>query len=129
MKIVEEEMHLTSNFFIMIADEHNSLYNLFIEPTKESRHNYETHLKVFVSRLEECLSEINVEFDAKRKSERLKATKIHLLKQKSLDALKKFYIEEKGQREAQFKPNILQYEKDLEFPIEESVDENFKKKA
>ena len=31
--------------------------------------------------------------------------------------MKNFYIEVKKQREAQFKPNLLQYKNDLEFQI------------
>ena len=45
--------------------------------------------------------------------------------------MKNFYIEVKKQREAQFKPNLLQYKDDLEFQISdytESLDKTIEKK-
>jgi hypothetical protein len=127
MKNIEEELDLSSRFFLLVANEKDSHYELFIEPSKNSEDNYGQFSKEFATKLEEFLYEINVEYEAKRKSDRLKETNIYILKPQCFDALKKFYIEVKGQRESQFKPTILQYEKNLEFPIKDYVKVELKK--
>ncbi|MBG08596.1 MAG: hypothetical protein CME68_07545 [Halobacteriovoraceae bacterium] len=133
MSVTENEMHLNSKFFLMVANEKDSCYELFIEPSNNSREEFKKHLKVFSENLDDHLSNINVEFYAKRKSGRLKATHVSLLKKNTYEEMKNFYIEVKKQREAQFKPNLLQYQKDLEFQInnyaEDSREIDIKKKA
>ena len=131
MSATESEMNLNSKFFLMIANEKDSNYELFIEPSSNSREEFRRHLKVFSENLDEHLSNINVEYDAKRKSGRLKPTQVFLLKKNTYEEMKNFYIEVKKQREAQFKPNLLQYKNDLEFQINdysESLDEVGEKK-
>jgi len=123
MTVTEDEMHLNSKFYLMIANEDDSCYELFIEPSDYSRKDFKKHLKVFTENLDDHLSNINVEYSAKRKSGRLKKTQVYLLKKNCYENMKDFFIEVKKQREAQFKPSLLQYKKDVEFKIKDYIEE------
>ncbi len=94
-----------SRFFIMLACPDNLQYTLYIEDDEQA----------FVAEeIEQNISNLNIEFEAKRSSERLKPIKITFLKSGAGEAYKESCIEN-GQREGQFKMSYLQYAKDCSF--------------
>ena len=89
----------------MFADKDLFQYKLYIEIPPQ------TGLE---KRLEEQLTRLNIEFEAKRKSGRLLPTDVKFLKEGCGDAYKAEQIA-RGQRESQFKLIRLQYNTDCQF--------------
>jgi hypothetical protein len=100
-------------FFMMIADENELKYSLYIEgkPTGGTAAG-------LANMIDGLLMSMNIEYEAKRKSGRLKLPEVFFLKQGSGEAYKKHEVE-KGMRENQFKTQPLLYKRDVTFKIEE----------
>lgn len=114
---VETTTRLNSTFFMMVADEEQSRYKLYYEPFEEKL-SLSLQLKEDLSqKLDIILREINIEYDVKRSSDRLKDIEIVLLSPGTYEEYKRHSIL-KGQREGQFKIVALQYKKDLSFEFE-----------
>jgi hypothetical protein len=114
---VETTTRLNSTFFMMVADEEQSQYKLYYEPFEEKL-SLSLQLKEDLSqKLDIILREINIEYDVKRSSDRLKDIEIVLLSPGTYEEYKRHSIL-KGQREGQFKIVALQYKKDLSFEFE-----------
>lgn len=105
LKMIRNERRLTFDFFIMFADKDLFQYNLYIEIPPQAG---------LEKKLEEQLSFLNIEFEAKRKSGRLLPTRIIFVKEGCGDAYKAEQIAG-GQRESQFKLIRLQYNTDCKF--------------
>lgn len=94
-----------TGFFIMLADNTQTQYTLYIEHPP---------LPGMESKFEERLFALNIEFEAKRKSGRLLQTYVKFLKEGCGEAYKEALIL-KGQREGQFKMARLLYRADCQF--------------
>jgi hypothetical protein len=70
--------------------------------------------------IDECLSDLNIEYRTKRKSERLKPIQLHLLKKGTYETYKAFCLN-KGQKEGQFKTVILLLKKDFSFDLAQHI--------
>ncbi len=119
---VEKEMGIEDQFFVVQCDPQTAQYTLYYEISPkitDSKIEQEglavLHaLKKMEKRIDEVLREINMEYDAKRSSARLKPFRLCLLKRGTYEHFKKFFLAS-GQREGQFKIIALQYKKDLKF--------------
>ena len=87
-------------FFVVLANQARACYECYIEA--------ETVESQLQEQLELALSNINMEYKEKRKSERLKPLNIFALKPGTELAYREYLIEH-GQREGQLKPQILAY--------------------
>ena len=113
MKAIKQEYGLDISFFIMLADQEYLQYYLYLE------HEPMEELGLLGS-LEEKLSDLNIEYENKRKSGRLQPLNLRFLKFGTGEAYKKHCIEN-GQREGQFKVAHLQYKKDFIFDFHQYI--------
>jgi len=97
----------------MLADQEYLQYYLYLE------HEPMEELGLLGS-LEEKLSDLNIEYENKRKSGRLQPLNLRFLKFGTGEAYKKHCIEN-GQREGQFKVAHLQYKKDCIFDFHQYI--------
>lgn len=93
-------------FFMMLADVEECRYRLYLEPPPDD--------PFFDRRVDERLSELNIEYKAKRESGRLQPLRVRSLRAGTADAFKRHCLEN-GQREAQFKLVRLQYSHECRF--------------
>lgn len=117
MKNVESEFNCNFNFYLMCADEINYKYKLYLELSEYIKIDRDV-LSNFIDRE---LSIINLEYSAKRESQRLDQLVVLILKPGTYEKFKDHYVN-KGQREGQFKVMVLQYTKDIDFPLEKYID-------
>ena len=125
---VEREFGVDNQFFVVECDPETARYSLYYELSprvKEERLDDKglaalKDLSAFEKRLDEVLREINMEYDAKRSSDRVKPIRLALLKRGSYEDFKRFYLAA-GQREGQFKIVALQYKKDIKFDFAPSI--------
>ena len=96
----KRNMH--QRFFIVIADEDAAGYTLFVEA--DNRGNS----AAIAGEVDRRLSELNVEYEAKRKSGRLMPLEVRWLRRGAGDHYR-FVCVESGQRDTQFKYLHLQY--------------------
>ena len=108
MRDVAIRHDLSATFFLLVADEQSSTYTLFIE-ADDGR---PTATPSMALDLDRRLGELNIEYEAKRKSGRLEPLKVAWLRPGAAEAYKAVCVRA-GQREVQFKPALLQYRKDL----------------
>jgi hypothetical protein len=101
------------DFFVMIGDETELGYTLYLETAGD-------HFADIAKNIDRVLADQNIEYDAKRKSGRLKPLKVFFVKAGTGDAYKKSQLE-KGVRENQFKLQPLQYKKDFNFDIDQYI--------
>ena len=108
----EEETELTSEFFLMLADENRQVYCLVVEcSTQRERWQRDT-----LGSVERTLGELNVEYAAKRASGRLQHLELLLVRPGTGEAYKRHCLQQ-GQREGQFKLIALQYQSECAFPF------------
>jgi hypothetical protein len=110
VKEVEKELGFSSMFFMMLADEMRSAYELFVESADLNQGN----IVELASRVDARLCALNIEYASKRASGRLGALAAYLLGPGAGEAHKRFCLN-KGQREGQFKTVALQYKRECEF--------------
>lgn len=103
-------------FFLLVADEESSSYNLFIE-TDHAAGGPVAQVAVDV---DHRLGELNVEYHSKRASRRLAPLTIAWLRPGAGEAYKSACVRA-GQREGQFKPAVLQYRQELALSFEPYV--------
>lgn len=113
MQTLTREQNIAVDFFMMIAEPDELQYSFFIESPV---------IQGFCDWLERYLGNLNIEFEAKRKSDRLKKTNIVFLKAGTSELYKQHCLA-KGQREGQFKLLQLQYKKECSFNFSEHVRE------
>jgi len=107
MNILKQTYNVELYFYLMLADELNLQYNLYIE------HDTLKNLNI-LEELEKNIAHLNIEYEAKRKSGRLKPINLHFLKKGTSEQYKSHCLA-KGQREGQYKVVLLQYLKDCSF--------------
>ena len=110
VQAAEKSLSIQSVFFLMLADVKQSTYRLMIELTMQG----ETVVDQMTDAIESTLSQINVEYAAKRCSGRLEKLEVIFLKPGSGEAYKHHCLKQ-GQREGQFKIIALQYHDDCNF--------------
>lgn len=115
MKQVEQKLDAQATFYMMLADESERQYTLWLEIPRCS-----DALTTIADTVEQQLRSHNIEYDAKRGSGRLAAVKVRCLKSGTGEAYKKFMLG-KGQRESQYKVLPLQYARDVSFNFSEYV--------
>ncbi len=103
---------ISTDFFIMLADQQTSSYQLYMETGS----SFDT--QQFTLELRNNLGISNSEFYSKLLSKRIVFEKIKLLKKGTYDSYKAHCISS-GQREGQFKVVKLQYKSNVSFPFEE----------
>jgi hypothetical protein len=108
--------HVTSSFFVLVADEKASAYRLYAEIDEGDRQDADGMSRI----VDERLGELNIEYHSKRASGRLGPLAVSWLKSGTADGYKQAAVTA-GQREGQFKLAVLQYRKDLIFPFDDHV--------
>jgi hypothetical protein len=107
------QLGIDVTFFLVVADEVRGGYELLFE-TDDPR----VDGMRLAAAVDEQLGRMNVEYHAKRASGRLHPLTVTRLRPGSADAHKAAYLRA-GQREAQFKPVILQYRRDLRWTADD----------
>ncbi|MDH4305169.1 MAG: GH3 auxin-responsive promoter family protein [Nitrospira sp.] len=97
---------IVCEFYVMLANVEAAGYILYLEHAVVSG--------AFVSRLDQQLARLNVEYQAKRESGRLQPLRVVPLRAGTADAYRSHCVA-KGQRDAQFKLIRLQYTHDCSF--------------
>jgi hypothetical protein len=104
---------LAAPFFMLVADEERTAYNIFLEddaPTRPARAE-------LAAAIDQRLGELNIEYHSKRASGRLAPPTLTWLKTGAGEAYKAACVRA-GQREGQFKPTVLQYKRQLVLALE-----------
>jgi hypothetical protein len=104
------------DLFVMIADRQENSYTLFVEC------DFDLETQTFREHLESHLGEVNLEFQSKLKSGRIKSLEVRQVKKGTFEAHKRSALMS-GQREGQFKTIKLQYLDEAKFPFHEYVSE------
>lgn len=117
VKNVENAHEVSTVFFLLLADELDARYQLFIE--LQDTLNADAGFLAEV--MDHELRHLNLEYDQKRASGRLKPLEVHRLRRGSSEAYKQFCMG-KGQREGQFKPIVLQYKKEFDFGFTDYIE-------
>ncbi|MDH5736865.1 MAG: GH3 auxin-responsive promoter family protein [Gammaproteobacteria bacterium] len=114
---LEETFGLEAVFHQWIADEENFTYRAYLEI-----HNGTDASTTDLSRaLDQVLSTLNIEYQQKLASGRLKPIAVHLLTAGTGERYKQHHLD-KGQREGQFKTLSLTYKKDIDFSFDAYVE-------
>lgn len=100
-------------FVVMLADEEAGAYRLYIESDPGPR----PPAGALGHAVDEKLARLNLEYRAKRESERLGPVDAHWLHDQAGDAYKQFCVS-RGQREGQYKPVALAYCRDVGFDFD-----------
>jgi sterol desaturase/sphingolipid hydroxylase (fatty acid hydroxylase superfamily) len=104
-------------FVMMLADEETGKYHLYVEPDAGVRPSAARLAQAVDARL----ARLNIEYQAKRESERLGEIDGHWLHDQTGEAFKRFCVGN-GQREGQYKPIALAYRKGLGFDFDRFVE-------
>ncbi len=107
--------NILPEFFIMLADQDNFSYQLYIE-TKDK-----FNIRGFTEKLNTHLGRLNIEYQSKVQSNRITLASVKRLKAGTFEIYKLSCIQT-GQREGQFKMIKLQYRTDVPFSFEEYVE-------
>ncbi len=105
VKIAEEKTGLPVQFFVGFADVQNSLYNFYFE-FKDSNVTQE-QTELFGRNVDSALKELNIEYEAKRASFRVKEPVSFQLEKSSFETYKERCIAAGKGRDGQFKLNLL----------------------
>ena len=96
------ELNLNTCFIQVVGDEQKVQYEMYAEFEEENVNTQDLQ-----SKLDKLLCEQNNEYMEKRKSNRLKPIQVSILKEGTYEIVKRKAVE-KGQREGQYKPVLLQ---------------------
>jgi hypothetical protein len=113
---VSAQLGVPAAFFLLVAEEDRAAYTLFVEPTGSAP--MDCH--ALADAVDRGLSELNLEYQGKRKSGRLGGVTVARLQSGTADAYKAACVRA-GQRESQFKPAVLQYRRDLSMAFDDYV--------
>ena len=102
-----EKGNVHQRFFIVIADEEASGYTLFVE-AEDHQTGAHAHGASMALEIDSRLCELNVEYEAKRKSGRLIPLEVRWLRSGTGDQYRSLCVQS-GQRDTQFKYLQLQY--------------------
>ena len=113
------EVGTVAPFFIMLADEAEAVYRLYVElarpPAGEQRAALAGELS---SNIERALQQSNVEYGAKRASGRLEPLRVQFLAARTGDEFRRQRVAD-GQRDVQFKYLRLQYSAECSFRFDD----------
>jgi len=112
-----DELGSTARFVMMLADEAQCAYRLYVENGDGARPDSDA-LAAIVDRK---LAETNVEYQAKRESQRLGSLGVFWLRRDAGEVYKQYCVQQ-GQREGQFKTVALAYKKEFGFDLVSQVD-------
>jgi sterol desaturase/sphingolipid hydroxylase (fatty acid hydroxylase superfamily) len=116
LQAVRDEMHgmdCTASFMMMLADEDARRYRLYVEPDVRPLRD----AAMLAAAVDARLAELNVEYRAKRESERLAPVEARWLAAGTGDAYKRHCVD-LGQREGQFKVVSLDYRRRFAFDLD-----------
>jgi len=113
VRAVAEEHGIVARFLVMLADEECCRYRLYIEADSQNHPDP----AVFARAVDEQICRRNVEYRAKRESERLPCLQVTWLRPEAGEEYKRHCVQA-GQREGQFKVLALQYRRDFSFDID-----------
>lgn len=108
VRMAEQETGWKVNFFIGFADPENSLYDFYYE--FDNRKVRKAKARKFTEIVDARLKEMNIEYESKRASNRLKMPETFVLKKNAYDLFKKRSLQE-GARDGQFKLVMLLQDK------------------
>jgi hypothetical protein len=117
VRVVMDQYGVTARFVMMLADEAERRYSLYMELEGEVMPD-RVEMAVAVDRK---LADLNVEYQAKRESQRLEGVVVYWLRRHAGEAYKQHCVQQ-GQREGQFKTVALAYRKDFGFALDDLVD-------
>jgi hypothetical protein len=112
-----DELGSTARFVMMLADEAQCAYRLYVENGDGARPDSDALAAV----VDRKLAETNVEYQAKRESQRLGSVGVLWLRRDAGEAYKQYCVQQ-GQREGQFKTVALAYKKEFSFDLGSQVD-------
>ena len=117
VRTVMAEHGRTAHFVMMLADEEARCYRLYVEPDA----GFKPDNAQLAAAVDEKISELNVEYQAKRESKRLAPIQAFWLAAETSDAYKKHCVQQ-GQREGQFKTVAITYRKKFSFDIDTHIE-------
>lgn len=100
----EKALDMPTKFFVGFADMEKSAYHFYYEFA--DRQITQAQAEIFSAKVDEVLKKINIEYDAKRASFRVKDPITHRLQANAFEQFKAQCIAE-GARDGQFKMNLL----------------------
>jgi GH3 auxin-responsive promoter len=110
---VARRFNVNTSFFLLVADEARSGYELFLEVDDSSAQTSSRPPGADIgAAIDARLGDLNVEYHAKRASGRLAPLTVAWVKRGTADAYKSACIRA-GRRESQYKPAVLQYRREL----------------
>lgn len=109
---VKKNYDINIPFYLALACVEQARYLLYVELNDQGISEDE-----IIESIEQQLYKSNVEYASKRDSGRLHPLEVKLVKQGTAEAYKQYCLD-KGQRESQYKPLLLQYQSDTNFPFE-----------
>jgi len=117
VRAVLDRSQISASFVMMLADEISTQYILYLEPEGTTKPD----VLVMAIAIDRHLAELNMEYQAKRESQRLNPLVLRWLGRGAGDAYKQHCVQQ-GQREGQFKTVALGYRKDFSFELDPWVD-------
>jgi hypothetical protein len=117
VRAVLDRSQIAASFVMMLADEANTRYILYLEPEGTTKPDG----LVTALAIDRELAQLNMEYQAKRESQRLNPVVLCWLARGAGDAYKQHCVRQ-GQREGQFKTVALGYRKDFSFELDPWVD-------
>ena len=114
---VTAKLGRSTRFVMMLADEEARNYRLYVELDSGAALSEQC----FAESVDNKLRELNVEYSAKRSSDRLGAPSVAWLKRETADVYKQFAVQQ-GQREGQFKMVAIAYRKGFAFDLDACVE-------
>jgi hypothetical protein len=108
---------LAAGFVMILADEEQRRYCLYVETDHAARPG----TQAIAIEVDREFARLNVEYEAKRGSERLDLPSMHWLRQGAAESFKAHCVRQ-GQREGQFKTVALAYKKSLGFDLDSFID-------
>ncbi len=107
---VAEIHNLRLPFFVGFANAEESAYEFYFEPAKKDVDKVTALLPRLTEEVDEAMQQLNIEYESKRNSMRLKEPKGHLLVGNAYSRFKELCLAD-GFRDGQFKFNLLMQDK------------------
>lgn len=111
---LERDQSIAVRFQQWVADEEGTQYRVYLESEEAQLSRADDYARV----LEQALCDLNMEYQQKRASGRLKPVEVKLLSKDTGEEFKQFNLS-KGQREGQYKALTLIYLEDTEFAFDD----------
>ena len=115
MENLKHKHHCDIPFYLALACVEQAHYLVYIEMASDA-----FSMPQLADDIEKSLYSYNVEYASKRDSGRLNSLELVRVKPGTAEMYKRYCIE-KGQRESQYKPLLLQYQSDNTFPFESYI--------